>query len=69
MLEKSNLWVGLCDDRCKLEEFFTSSEGLGFLGRLLHVVFFSFAILSFLVGLLGEEVNLAKKKNEEISTR
>ena len=69
ILEKSNLWASQRDDHRRLKEFLTSSESLGFLSRLLEVVFFFLAILSFLVGVLEEEVNRAKKKNEEISMR
>ena len=55
------LTLGMRNDRYRLEEFLTSSESLSFLSQLLEVVFFSLAILRFLVGLLGEEVNPAEK--------
>ena len=61
VLEKSNRWASLQDNHWGLEEFLTSSKSLGFLGRLVEVVFSPFAILSFLVGLLGEEVNPPEK--------
>ena len=53
--------AGLCDGCHRLEEFLTSLESLGFLGRLMGVFFFSLAILSFLVGILREEVDPAEK--------
>ena len=69
VLEKSNRGVGLRKEHHRLEGVLTFSGSLDFLGQLLEAMFFSLAILSFLVGLLEEEVNPTEKKRNKISIR